>query len=448
MQRIKPGDLAVVITLGLFAVFLQIHVNLFETPQYHGLRVSFADFLLPFCGVAVFVSLLRKKSLWPIWQKPFGYWAPILLSCVIILAILNFYRIEDTLSIRAGINKGAGWFILMAYLLVGAWFATNRVELIRVYFLRPFLVFLCFITILELVLRFLINNHVIEPFKIMQFLDYPQIAGFMVNRNAFAFLYLSTLAMGSIYLVKGYPLQKIEAWCFKILWALLPLFFYMNESRAAFLIIIPLVIFMMVENWKLFIKQLLPLMLISLLFFPLKNRDTFSFFIKSYWTIIQGVEFLKGEQDLDEIKNSSDNLRLQIIIDSMALLGQHPISGAGIGSIQNDQINKGQKAVAVLDNTTLWILVEMGPFGLLSFLVVFVVMLVALNRKSQRLDSDQKIFAQACIFLLFSFALFSMLHEITYSRFFWFFLGLGLALPMTQSRPAQAASLRSQENAP
>lgn len=419
--------------LFTFAVFLQIQITLFPTPEYIGLRVNAADLILPFVGLFVLGSLLLKRSHWPQWQKPFGYWVPILLTVVLMFALYNGYRVQGSWSSWALINKGVGWFVLMAYLAFGAWASTNQSDEIRKWFLRPFLLFFCAFAVFEIVLRLLAQNGLLERSDLfMHFFRTIELAGFMANRNAYAFLFLSMISIGSLYLIKPFSLHKVEHICFRLLWFMLPAFIAMNASRAAFLVIGPLVLFVIFMNWRVFIKQLLPLILIGCLIVPLVKNEMLAKALSTYGNVSQGAAVLGDDFDLDDDLYHGDHLRLQVILDSKEMYMRHPFTGAGIGSVYEYQkTQQDRDDIAIIDNTPLWVFVEMGPLGFIVFAAAFFSMMIALSRKSKgEIDTHDKMFAHAVIFVMISFGIFSLLHEIMYSRFFWVLLGMGLALPI------------------
>ena len=176
------------------AVCLQVQVTLFSNPDYQGLRVNAADLLLPFAGIIILGSLLLKRSTMPQFQKPFGYWAPIALSIVMALAILNGFRIQEAWSSWAIVNKGVGWVVLMSYLALGAWITANKGDYIRDSFLRHFIFFLCAIVLLEILFRLFVYYYFISAFTVLDALrSLELLSGLMANRNAFAFLFLSAL---------------------------------------------------------------------------------------------------------------------------------------------------------------------------------------------------------------------------------------------------------------
>ena len=136
-----------------------------------------------------------------------------------------------------------------------------------------------------------------------------------------------------------------------------------------------------------------------------------------------------AEQQYMDQKNMNkeyDNNRFGVIKESLLLYKSHPITGAGLGSVVHAQNEKYGKTISVLDNTLLWILTEMGALGLFGFLWVYIVMLRSLANGWN--DDANSWFYKAAFCLLLAFGLFSQFHEILYSRFLWFILGMALVL--------------------
>lgn len=415
-----------------FAITLQIQFTLFEHESYQGLRVGASDFILPFAGVFMLITLLLHKSRWPVWQKPFGYWAIALLTSILALALLNGFALRGEWSQWAVLNKGAGWIVLMAYFMAGAWLTTNHANKIFKYFLLPLCIFMIVSTIFVIVLMLLFYANTYKTFVFMGY-DYGfDLSGFMVNRNAFAFLYLCGMSIVTPLLLWRKNLSRNERYVFYTLWLLLPITLGFNLSRAAIFSAILLVVFTTFIAPKPMLRRLLPLLMIGMLLLPLMHKQRVAKVAETFGQIEQSME--NASQDNLYV---GDKVRFNVFKDSLNLIKGHPLTGAGLGGLLAYQEEQGREEPMIMDNTALWILTEMGPFGLLGFLCVYVAMLVALWRKSKGLDDDYALFARGVFFMLLVFGAFSMFHEILYSRFLWFFLGLGLAVPAANLRQKQ-----------
>ncbi len=426
-------------SLASFAIAIQIQLTFFETQNYLGIRLSLADLLLPVVGVVILISLLMKRSVWPYWQRPFGYWVFVLLSCVFGFALLNGYFTQGEWSGWALYNKGLGWLVLIAYYAAGAWFSSNGFESIRQWFLVPLLAFLCFICVIEIFFGILFFHNVIEKVEGIGSLFAYDLSGLMANRNAFIFLLISVMALASVRMLYADDFKGVEAKCYYFMWFLMPSVLAFNLSRTSLGLLIPLMLFIAFKNIKVFGSRILLLILAGLLIIPFTNLYKLGIKIDQYQTlsyVYNSIFDHKASSGLSDLDNSElylgDHRRFETYSESWELYKARPLTGSGLGATLHYQAEQGREMLFAVDNTLLWILTEMGPFGLLSFVLVYVAMLVALRRKAGKLKEPHEIFSYGVIFILIGFGLFSMLHEILYSRFLWFFLGLGLAWPVSK----------------
>ena len=136
-----------------------------------------------------------------------------------------------------------------------------------------------------------------------------------------------------------------------------------------------------------------------------------------------------------------DSSRISILHDSLELIQSHPIRGAGLGAILEHQKTQSNIKANILDNTPLWILTEIGPFGLFAFLWVYLAMLRALYVPKKDRDCETKQLRHVAFWMLIIFGAFSLFHEILYTRFMWFILGMALVkLPYAASSDKNAGS--------
>ncbi len=413
------------------AIFLQVQLTLFAHEGYEGLRVSIADLLLPFAGIGILVSLALKRSAWPRWETPFGYWALALLSLCFAGAILQFYHLHGHFNMWGMLNKGVGWLVLLAYVAMGAWFIGNMAlrDIYR-WFVLPFLAFMIGAFCIEAALRVLFYELLYAEFIFHGINLGYDLSGFMVNRNAYAFLYLSAMVLGGVLLTARTSLNRYEIILFKSFYFFVPLFLTLNLSRSALLILIPLLVFLCVKNWRFVVRQVLPLFLIGALFIPLMNLKTATKTIQNFDTIEKIHDISQGGETAKEDLYTGDRLRLRVLEDAWVLIQERPITGSGLGGLLHYQQEATRKQPTIMDNTMLWVLTEMGVIGLVTFLGVYGAMLVTLYRQNSG-DKEHEVFIRAVFFMLIGFGIFSLTHEVFYSRFLWFFLGLGLAVPFS-----------------
>lgn len=415
-------DRFLVLTTIIFAVALQIQASFFTSGDYLGLRLNLADLLLPFVGAFIVGSLLLGKSEWPSWQKPFGYWAPVLLSLLVALACLNGFLIQGEWSKWAVVNKFAGWFVLMGYLGAGAWLVRNARQNLRLIFALSFTTFF-FIAGL-----FSITHHYIFWEIDRSLVPHPgaYLAGLMGNRNAFGFSLMAAVLLAIEFLPRQTPstaLQKTLHWGF---WLLVFACAVAIGSRALYLCLFGIVIVFLFRQRRYFLRFVLPVCAVGVLLVPFMYHN---FMYRIVMPVYQmAVLFEQAENMPDyskhyQIVKDYDLPRLTIIKDSLDLIREHPLTGAGLGSMMSHQHTAYGKNLAVIDNSLLWVLVEMGPIGLFGFVWVYLVILRALYTK------EDEPFLRAVFWLMLVFGIFSLFHEILYTRFLWFMLGLALAVP-------------------
>jgi hypothetical protein len=120
-------------------------------------------------------------------------------------------------------------------------------------------------------------------------------------------------------------------------------------------------------------------------------------------------------------RRQSDAYRIQAAHDAIAVWKTSPLVGAGLGTFLNYQAQRYGQFMDVVDNTPLWLLCETGLLGLFALLGFYAVSMHSLKQAGDPLSL-------ALIGILLSFGLFCLLHEMLYTRFLWFFLGLALGL--------------------
>ena len=109
-----------------------------------------------------------------------------------------------------------------------------------------------------------------------------------------------------------------------------------------------------------------------------------------------------------------------------------PVMGIGLGTFYWRQINDEDELSsvvqdpAVIHTSVLWILTEMGLIGLFLFTGFIVSAFIALWKANNRQPTQPII--QASILILIAMIGISIGTEALYQRYFWLFLGMGLAL--------------------
>ena len=417
----------------LFAIALQVQISLFASGDYMGLRVSAADILIPLVGLGILISLFLKRSELPQWKKPFTWHLPILMTGVIIMAMINGYMVQGGLSQWALVNKFVGWFLLMAYFYAGGWLAANYHEKSIPLFIKWFCGFFIFTASLEIADQFFRARGITLGPRA----DWETIRGFMGNRNAFAFLFCCITGITMLY---GFHKKVISTKTTQLFWIIFPLVFLFNGSRTLWVCSIILLIIFIFIDWKKCSRYILPFVLIGICAFFIfgseKQKGYFSFLpynsINKLYNYIQTPEDPQAE---NLAIDTGDVGRMEIAKGAAQLIMKYPLQGAGLGSVLYFQEQEDAQTRNIIDNTGLWLLTETGLVGFGIFIASYIIMVLALTRNVENFRNPEDMLSLAALVILLCFGIFSLLHEILYTRFFWFILGMALAIPRTRPQP-------------
>ena len=416
-------------------VLIQIQTTILETDSYLGLRVNLADFLLPVAGPVIIISLLLKKSAWPVWNLRHMYvWLGILFS-ILLGALIHSYLLYGGWSYWALYNKVLGWPVLCAYLCLGAWIAGNADRTLLKKLLRAFFYFFLIVLLIQMVLMVAQD---FTPLRIKKWIWFP-LEGLMANRNAYAFLMLIVTSCVLANALNGYEYFSKRASDFYFL--ILPLGMMDTGSRAAFLAFFVLVFLSVVIYRKAAFKALLPFLIgVALTTAVYAHAPQKLTMIK--WRqveIARQADKIVKEGGLEKaqghIANQGDSNRLMILKDALEMLEQKPLEGSGLGSTFLYQTEKHGEVIDVIDNTSLWLMVEAGLIGFSVFAIFYALCLKTLLCSYWKSLPEHHVIYLTALFTLLMFAVMSLFHEILYFRPMWFVLGLALALPKT--RPAE-----------
>ncbi|MCE7886384.1 MAG: O-antigen ligase domain-containing protein [Alphaproteobacteria bacterium PRO2] len=401
----------IVIAAVLFAITLQINLTFMASADYPGLRISAADFLLPLAALFIGVSFLRRRSAWPAWEKPFRWLAPLAMSGVMIFAFVNGYFVQGEISRWALTNKLTGWFVLMGYFGAGAWLAANHGRVLP-HFIRAFVLFAMAAMAWDIAIQ-IFKMYGVE---ISAYGPWEAARGFMANRNAYGFLLAAAAALVT---VQGFEKTRPRPE-FYIFWLMFPAVFIFNGSRTLWVCTAFLLVVFICLDWRKSLKIILPCAAIgSSLFFLIFSAEQQKIFIAAPLT---GIDALVEKRD--DAQGYGHAERMDIIHGALAMFKERPLQGAGLGSALYFQRQENGQTLDVIDCTPLWILSEMGIIGLLVFAGSYALMAMALLKKAK-----EDAFARGIFIILLCFGIFSLFHELLYTRFLWFMLGLTLVRP-------------------
>ena len=409
----------------LMAIGLQVQINLFANDAYLGLRVGLSDLFLPVLGGYVLLSLMLKKSAWPVWSVPkMNIWL-LALVCVMSVALINGYISLGALSSWAFFNKYIGFFVLLAYLLLASWLVTNAKDPKRLIllFVVSFVGFITLTLSIKLIFALLMS---FLP-KLLWIIEYPW-DGFMVNRNAFMVLAILALTFVVWAHRKGEGSIKLPRFWGAALWINMPSFLMMNESRTGWIAFVILFLAFLCRDTLKRAFYVIPLLCVGGLFsycvFLSMQHQSYG---GNQLTHFKNVFFeMEHAGEGEELSYIGDQKRLIALEDSLELYGENtPILGAGLGTFMPFQVEKRGELISSIDVTSLWLLVETGALGAFIFAGFFMACLWGVFKR--RNDKHLQSFYRAVLVFLCLFAAMTILHELLYTRVLWFIGGLALA---------------------
>ncbi|MFK7840422.1 MAG: O-antigen ligase family protein [Bdellovibrionales bacterium] len=408
--------------VAIFAVFLQIQVTIFADGDYLGLRLGLSDFLIPFAGLYILFSLLTKRSVWPCWSSPWLYGWLGALVIVMSIALLNGYMVNNELSNWAFYNKYLGFFILLAYFLLGGWITSNVIDkgrLLTIFMnvFTGFMILLMIASTVSLFIQFFASSHL--------WLSMYPWDGLAANRNAFMVLYV--LAFSFVIFSYSKDEHFMPFWMQSLFWVFMPTFLIFNDSRTGWIASLLLLVILFCRHPLIKLKKIVLFLIvgIAIAVVPYMVKTN----VNSY--ILNGMQmkYLLSAMNKQggQLDYFGDQKRHLAVEDGLELYKQHnPIIGSGLGSYKPFQIEKRGEFIDVIDFTALWLLTETGALGLFMFAAFFVMCVYRLYLLSYKNKYNSSSFYRAIFTFLIIFALMSVLHELLYTRVLWFVAGLGL----------------------
>lgn len=429
---VRTVPLIYVLPASALAILLQIQISLFRHEGYLGLRINAADLILPLLGILVFARLAFRKDRLPAWRIPGFYIWISALSALMIFALFNGYNNSGEWNTWALVNKFTGWFVLLGYLGLGGWIANSAGQPGIAVVKSVSLIFWGIVTIASL--AWLIS------FDLKYDLSYYPMGSLMANRNAYAFLWFCMLALMTTSQMRktGRP-----AWWFYGMWALVPLFYVYNGSRAGFVVFVFLMLVFSILHFRFTLRHILPPLLAGILACTLfySNFSSYAYGltsgnIRNSAQLIQAGK-MSREQANQILIYEGDKMRIRTYGDALELWSRHPVTGGGLGSFQTFQIEKHGEFKEIIDCTFLWLLAETGLAGLLALILFFASGLWVLFKQIRKHDPTGLYLAVFLMMIIF--AIMSLVHELLYTRFLWFFMGLALAWPKEHAAAVKEA---------
>jgi uncharacterized membrane protein YbhN (UPF0104 family) len=407
------GVASLALLIGFSAAILvlfQIRIPL----ENHVATVNLAD------AVALTALGLVGYMLWR--ERRRSVVPPALLGALSLISLVIAYSLGSG-YLRYGVidwawlNRGLGWLVCLGFVSIGPGVATVAGDSARRRVLAVFLVALLTVCVIQLAIYVPASLTLIQISWLQSF----QLEGFALNRNAFSFQILIGLIVLWLFLITDIRQQTGRMrW---IAAALLFLACYLTLSRAAILTGAGLIVLCSV--WT-----------------PPNRRHRL-------WAIAAGLApvpvFLFALHALHAVGGetatlpmaplsggTSDAERWQTIVDGLALWRQHPLFGVGLGGYVQERLLHGE-SFQVIHNVAVWLLAETGAVGLIATLSGVGWLSAGLWRHSRGIDGA---YSRAALLVLATFAAYAMVHDVFAQRVFWFALGLLLAAPPLDERPA------------
>jgi hypothetical protein len=367
--------------------------------------------IVALCGLALCFKLILSKTI----TSPFlSLRSFLFMSCLTFgySFLLGWMRLGWT---AWSINKFIGWYVLLGYLCLGISFAHYHgyegvCRLVKVA-LYTLVIIIGFEVVKQIVCLYTIDHQNLTPF----------LSGFSRNKNAFAFQIL-------VVLCATHTLFYISSWRSKLM--------------------ISLIYFGLIYTWARFA----PFMTAGLILIGLMGRVisirlvvhlallTLSW-IALYWGILGPISLLFTVQDFYKISidhnltfprystQESNDERIYSLFQGISLWKAFPLWGAGLGAFVQRQLTLHNQFL-VIHNSLVWLLAEFGLVGA-SIMLTYITQIFV--RSFQHIRTPQ---GRMLLGILLIFGGTCLVHDMTYQKIFWFFLGLALA-DMPQPAPKE-----------
>ncbi len=411
------------------AVAISLHFLVDIYPAGSRLRVGATDLILPFMIIPVIYEIIKHKHLQRLGRPSVYPWFIAISLWFFVSLYIGYQYIDEWLS-WALINKTLGWYVLLGYFSCGAWFVLQKEE-IHHYFLKGWFLsgwFICEYTIVE---------HMLWQYGILDSWQLVRAEGFYSNANAFGCAMVVMLLFQLPYM----KMKKLfPSWLHALGAALTLLAIFFSASRSAALglaFALPLLIWWRLPGLKAFLNVIFALVLICLFgLVSIMTLETMEMRNTVTGTGSNGhnMKHYKMKRIVMMRNASKGGIAHRIVLTKSAITQwqKSPVMGIGLGTFYWRQINDEDELSsvvqdpAVIHTSVLWILTEMGLIGLFLFTGFIVSAFIALWKANNRQPTQPII--QASILILIAMIGISIGTEALYQRYFWLFLGMGLAL--------------------
>ena len=442
----------------LFAISLQV----LATIEVGGneLRFGTSDLLLPVLLLLVLWKWLKDDGVFPDWRVAhFWVWVG-MLTFWIGFSVVNGRLQLGEWQAWAVVNKGIGWLILVAYLLLGGWIAAFYDARLHKLFVKTLILCTWISCGYSLVLYFLYLHRILLGIEVE---IYTRLAGFFANPNAFGIFCAAVLVLQAVYTGRK---RLFSSSIDHLGLGVIILSVVLAGSRSAWLgLAAALPVVLLTRH-----AQLLPLarsVLVSLclgaaiIFGPpvIKVAMISIAKIADIWQTTDQTAVAGQSNKNDELVNIRHRAppsgsgviyifrptvmddtgldeRIASFHEALTMWRDAPITGTGLGSYRQ-RIAGGEGVSGTIHNSLLWLLAETGLIGGALFSAFFLIILRSLYLAGRMSEADPLLFGVFGVLLVLAGA--SIGTEIMYQRYLWFLTGLALALPR-QAEPSTKAA--------
>lgn len=410
--------------LIFIAIGIQIQVTVFQSENYNGLRINLVDFTLPFLGLWIGIGILLKKTKLPEFNIKHPLLWPTVLFATLCLACLHSHLLYQELNNWALLNKTIGFLILISYFLLGGWLGNNVSKKQILTFLQIFSLFFCLFLIIQSIDYILFYTGYSSNFLTNEF----PASGLSANKNTYVFLYFLILSLISLVDLEN----KHQSIFVFIIWAFVPLTYLFTGARAALIVAILLfpLLFVLskVETRKLIAICALIGFILAGIFNANKILYPTSYQSQNYEIVNKAFKLQIDDTSINEVSHAGDELRLKVLRDTLQMIQENPVLGSGLGSIMRQNIDPNFPGM-IMDSTPLWLWAETGIIGLVIFLSFYFICLRQfwINGFKDKGDPTTSQLNQFAFCMMLIFSVMCLFHELLYTRFLWFFMGLTLA---------------------
>ncbi|HEX5425727.1 MAG TPA: lysylphosphatidylglycerol synthase transmembrane domain-containing protein [Candidatus Acidoferrales bacterium] len=408
-------------TLILFQIYI---------PMYSGtlLNVNLADPVAILGGSIFLLQTVTKPSIsqWRIPKLNLAIGAMTVVLAISLIAGATRFGYTGW----AVVNRFLGWFVLLAYATTAALIVkTGDEEGLRT-LLFTFLAATVAIVAIEYTLIVL---KLLEPDASLPIVA-NAVQGFAQNRNAFAFQLLMALCAALLV----WPTPRIRTLLIAVLFV--GLWFCGSRSGwGAAAILILAALYLRTSSFPEMVKAVFFACLLALFPYALSavyeamrasviatmHGDSLPTLINEVLGALVNGAMSAVHYALPNFlpEQSSTAERVLSMRRAWEMFYNHPILGAGLGAFKELKIMSSSGEPLVIHSTVLWILAEMGIFGLIVFGYPAFKLLITEFRRKER-DTASKLL----ILCFLAFGVMSTPADMFYQRTFWFLIGAALAM--------------------